>query len=323
MFHRRVNLADPDVPHDWIGSEQWRSWEAPLNVVRGESYRQESLMALCGPARPQGYLVPVESKVAREPDNPVDGNALRVEIRGEHVGYLAEELAEQLSPPLDKARCDGFEVAGIIRGGYSDSPSFGLHLWLNRLVTPGPRIKLHPSVIEQFAISWPPMPGEGSDSPEGLRLWAGRFGNQIMTGASSHHGKWKEVDHEDTLSAIKKSRKFLEAEHDPLERHYAFNVLESALYKCRTVLPGALEEFEATCERHHMEMEQMRSALIAYFGGVPVLPLYKQMTIMKTKAKDYQSAKDWCLRGLQAYGSDAIRPEAVEDLKTRLTKLER
>ena len=169
MFHRRQKLADPNSPNDWASSGVWRSWDAPLNVVRGESRRQDALHAICGEPRKQGYLVPVGAKLRREPRNPADKNAIRVEVGGELVGYLARELSEQMSPVLDKFNCREFAVAGIIRGGSSRAPSLGVHLWLGRRLSPGPNIQLDDTLTEQFLPAWPPWEGEGDDSPPTTR----------------------------------------------------------------------------------------------------------------------------------------------------------
>jgi hypothetical protein len=323
MFHRRYKLADPNAPNDWASSGLWRSWDAPLNVVRGESQRQAALRAMCGAPRKQGYLVPVEAKLRREPKNPVDKHAMRVEIRGEHVGYLARELAAQLSPALDKANCREFAVAGIIRGGSPRAPSLGVHLWLGRRLSPGPDIQLddtfphHP----EFLTAWPPWEGEGDDSPRPSTSRLSEPVGEVKTGASRHAGRQVQVDETSPLVAIKSSREFLEAERKPIDRHFAFNQLEEAPYKCRSLISGALEDFEATCEQHHSEMNAIRPALITFFEGIPMLPLYRQMAIMKAKAKDYDGAVRWCVRGLEVYGNDALRQEDVQDLKQRLAKL--
>jgi hypothetical protein len=338
MFRRRYKLADPNVPSDWATSDLWRSWEAPLNVVRGESRRQAVLSALCGEPRRQGYLVPVEANLRREPKNPVDKHAVRIEIQGEHVGYLARELAAQLSPALDKANCREFAVAAIIRGGSRRAQSLGVRLWLGRRLSPGPEIQLDDSFSDhsEFLTSWPPYEGEGDDSPaaatkasgfhilavlESPILPSGELVPEIKTGASRHTGRKPQIDLNNPLFTIKSSREFLEVEREPVDRHFAFSQLEESLYKCRKLISGALDDFEKTCEQHHSEMNVIRPALITSFGAIPMLPLYHQMAIMKAKAKDYGGAIRWCERGLEAYGNDALRREDVRDLKQRLAKL--
>jgi hypothetical protein len=244
---------------------------------------------------------------------------MRVEIRGEHVGYLAREMAAQLSPALDKAKCREFAVAGIIRGGSPRAPSLGVHLWLGRRLSPGPIIQVDDTLHRQFLTAWPPWEGEGDDSPSTSRL--SEPVGEIRTGASRHTGRKAQVDLTNPLVAIKSSREFLEVEKEPVDRHFAFSQLEESLYKCRSLISGALEDFETTCEQHHSEMNVIRPALITSFGGIPMLPLYHQMAIMKTKAKDYAGAVHWCERGLDVYANDALRQEDVRDLKQRLAKL--
>jgi hypothetical protein len=261
----------------------------------------------------------VEAKLRREPRNPIDKNAIRIEVRGELVGYLARELAEQMSPVLDKVNCREFAVAGIIRGGSSRAPSLGVHLWLGRRLSSGPNIQLDDTLTDQFLIAWPPWEGEGDDSPSTSRL--SEPVGEIRTGVSRHTGKQVEVDLTNPLVAIKSSREFLEVENRPIDRHFAFSQLEESLYKCRSLISGALEDFEAICEQHHGEMNVIRPALITSFGGIPMLPLYRQMAIMKAKAKDYDAAIRWCVRGLDIYANDALREEDVQDLKQRLAKL--
>ncbi|HXF73964.1 MAG TPA: HIRAN domain-containing protein, partial [Actinomycetota bacterium] len=95
LFRRRarVELRPPDTPADWA-SGAWRDWDPPLNVVTGEAYRQRELQALAGPPRENGWLVPVEACLVRERRNPHDPNAIRVEVRGLHVGYIARGVAQ-------------------------------------------------------------------------------------------------------------------------------------------------------------------------------------------------------------------------------------
>tara|TARA_R100000742_G_C4276870_1_gene98263 strand:+ start:2094 stop:2483 length:390 start_codon:yes stop_codon:yes gene_type:complete len=44
---------------------------------------------------------PIRASLEREPDNPVDPNAIRVVVGDQHVGYLSARLAEKLSPNID------------------------------------------------------------------------------------------------------------------------------------------------------------------------------------------------------------------------------
>lgn len=40
----------------------------------------------------------------REPDNPYDGNAVRVETEGRKLGYVPKETAKDLAPEMDNGR---------------------------------------------------------------------------------------------------------------------------------------------------------------------------------------------------------------------------
>jgi hypothetical protein len=157
MFGRKRELAEPNVPKDWKGSEWWRSWPAPASVVRGESRYRDGLTEVCGGDR-DFYLLPVEARLAVEPSNPHDPNAIRVEVDGRLVGYIAREVAAQLSPRLQQAGCWFFKVAGLVRGRFHEQYTPGVHLWLDRLITPGPVIQIgEPYLVEK----WPPKPDEG------------------------------------------------------------------------------------------------------------------------------------------------------------------
>jgi len=237
MFHKRHKLAEPNVPATWIEAGVWREWGPPLNVVRGESRRQEVLARFCGPTNRLGYLVPIAGTLCREPGNPVDRNAIRVEIEGTHVGYIAEEIAAQMSPLLDKAKCGRFSVAGVIRGGAVDAPSLGLHLWLGRRITPGPSIVIDQSARahRDYAVRWRGREDRPTAiSTEGPQ----RDVVGVYTGGSAHGGRWTGIDQRDRLATIKGAREFLRSETDPLERHFAYNLLEECLYKCRDTISG-------------------------------------------------------------------------------------
>jgi hypothetical protein len=65
-------------------------------------------------------------------------------------------------------------------------------------------------------------------------------------------------------------------------------------------------------------LDDIRAALLAKFGTIPVLATYRQMAIRQQKIKDWPRAIWWVERGLALYGDRAARPEAVEDLRKRL-----
>jgi hypothetical protein len=81
--------------------------------VVGESYRQDVIAKL---ARARKPLV---AELIREPDNEHDANAVRVDIHGETVGYVAREDAPSLHPLLERLRREGrpAQVAAHVTGG--------------------------------------------------------------------------------------------------------------------------------------------------------------------------------------------------------------
>ncbi len=77
------------------------SSDGRLSVV-GESHYQPALHAAVAGRNAQGFdnAVPVTAVLVPEPSNPYDGNAVRVDVAGRLVGYLAREDAVQYQPPL-------------------------------------------------------------------------------------------------------------------------------------------------------------------------------------------------------------------------------
>jgi hypothetical protein len=160
LFRRRTELAEINVTDDWISAD-WRTWEPPRNLVVGESFRQPALRKLTGPPRDNGYLLPVCVNFVREPDNPKDRNAFRAEVNGQHIGYLKATVAAQLVRAADKGHCSTFTVCGLLRGRSTSAPDVGVHVWLNRRLSPGVGISFADHDRE---VSWPPRDTEGTDA---------------------------------------------------------------------------------------------------------------------------------------------------------------
>lgn len=162
-FWRRAQLTPPNVPPDWTRADTWLRWPSPRNVVVGESNYLPALRELAGPPCEEGYCLPAEVKLVREPSNPYDANAIRAEVGGQVIGYLTRHIAAQLTPELDRARCRSFGVCGVIRGGSYEAPNLGVHVWLDMLTTPGPEITLTDDFAE---VSWPPRDEEVFPAPQ-------------------------------------------------------------------------------------------------------------------------------------------------------------
>lgn len=149
-------LAAINVTVGWKQGS-WIDWPAPRNVVAGESHYQEALVAIAGPICERGYCLPVEALLIREPSNPYDPNAIRVEVAHRKIGYVARAIAAQLADGLDEAGCSAFSVCGVVRGGSETARTLGVHLWLDRRVSLGPQIAFHD---DEGVVAWPPNEGE-------------------------------------------------------------------------------------------------------------------------------------------------------------------
>lgn len=103
--------------------------------LRVEDRHQAALEAICGPRLPEGVNRFETARLILEDKNPLDKNAVRVEIRGKAVGYLNPEEAvscrERLrarGTPNAKGQCQA-----VIRGGWlsSDGRKGPYEVWLD------------------------------------------------------------------------------------------------------------------------------------------------------------------------------------------------
>jgi hypothetical protein len=146
-------LSEANVAPDWTEGLSWLEWEAPRDFVAGESHYIDALRELTGPPRSQGYLLPVDVRFVRERTNPYDGNAWRAEVDGRKVGYARRHIAAQFSLGLDPMGISEFTVCGVMRGGSTEAPNVGVHVWPERRPEPGPEVRLRD---EALAVAWPP-----------------------------------------------------------------------------------------------------------------------------------------------------------------------
>jgi hypothetical protein len=143
------------VPEDWVESEVWRTWPAPLNLIRGEAHYSEVLRRYTGPPREHGYLVPVPVTLKREPANPYDPNAIRAEVGGELVGYIMREAVPKIAHAFDTLELEEVCLAGLIRGGSTDRPNLGIFVWGRKRLTACPALNWN-------SAPWPPRDREGT-----------------------------------------------------------------------------------------------------------------------------------------------------------------
>lgn len=109
--------------------------------VRGEVYYQDALAQLAGPKTEDGYDLPVDCVLIREPDNEFDANAIAVYAAQAHtdkavmVGHVNRVAAVVWAPVIDAKNAAGEQVGlvGRIRGGWErgdgDSGYYGITLF--------------------------------------------------------------------------------------------------------------------------------------------------------------------------------------------------
>jgi hypothetical protein len=101
--------------------------------TKGASYRQDVLEAISGPKGETGKRMLVGLTLRCEPDNAHDPHAVRIEIMGQHIGYVSRRDAALLGPRLS-ANCGGaIEARGLVVGGWKHDRSegtYGVRVWL-------------------------------------------------------------------------------------------------------------------------------------------------------------------------------------------------
>jgi hypothetical protein len=223
------------------------------------------------------------------------------------VGYLAREDAAVYRPGLvalqDQHR-RRIGLCGVVVGGgiRADGPG-NLGVWLSH----------DPSEFGLVPVA-SPLPPRVAD-----RLRTG-LSEALATDEAddSYDLSWLARLPSDHVAAIRELRRLLRDDPDPIDRHFMFCELERHLYRSRDAFASALSEYDDVCRQHDGEMDNIRNVLLEKFGKVPLLETYTQMTIRQQKAKGWAEAARWANRGINLYGNDAARVEAVDDLRRRL-----
>ena len=276
-----------------------------LEVV-GESFYQDALWDIVG-ARPSESRIrhPISAVLVAEHDNEYDANAISVWVAGRKVGHLSREGAARYRPgllALEREKGAYVALRGAIMGGglRHDGPGqLGVFL------------KHDPT---EFGLA-----GTRSQPSGGMRTGlSDALGTDLAD--DSYDLSWLRDLPSDGLKAIAYLRKVLQGDQDPIDRHFAFNHLESLLYKSREAFASALDEYDEVCRSHDAEMERICEAFVHKWGSIPLLTTYRQMAIRQQKAKNFQQAMWWAERGLTLYADKAARPEAVDDLRKRAEK---
>jgi hypothetical protein len=278
-----------------------------LEVV-GESFRQDALWEIVGGWRADYVEYEVDALLWPEPyigdEGRDDPNAVKVIIQGHHVGYLSRHDAAVYQPAIVRlmGTCSTGRV-GLHGGIYGGGDRGGRTGFLGVFLSHDPAT---------FGIS----PKRASDVP-GFRT--GLAEAQLTDEEDdSYDLSWLEQLPANDAGAIPMLRRLLVDERDPIDRHYMLCELETRLYKSRDAFASALPEYDEVGELHHSEMGVIRAALFEKFERLPVLDVYRQAAIRAQKARDWEAVERWAQRGIEVYGSDAARPEAVDDLRKRL-----
>ncbi|HET7130524.1 MAG TPA: HIRAN domain-containing protein [Gaiellaceae bacterium] len=279
--------------------------------VVGESYRQDALWQLVGGTREEGVRVECVAQLVPEPDNPHDRNAIAVFIKGEHVGYLSRSDAaaylDGLTHLIKESPNGHVTLHGWICGGGLREDGLGrLGVFLDH-------------DPEDFGVVDEPPPHRTlADLPKGYGFRTG-FSEARSTDLEddSYDLSWFDDLSQSVPTAIAQLKTLLATVDDPIDRHYMYAELEHRLYGARFAVASALEEYDEACRQHDAAMDEIRAALFAKFGRLPILDTYRQAGVRCQQAKDWQGARRWCERGIVLYGDDAAKPEFVDDLRKR------
>jgi hypothetical protein len=281
-----------------------------LNAV-GESNYQPNISQAVGGHPEERFQREVVAVLTAEPENPYDRNAVSVWIAGLIVGYLAREDAVLYQPGVMRlTETYGMPIAlsGVAAGGGSQDGR-------ERMV--GIFLRHDPADFGLHDIVRPSRP---PSKPPGLRTG---LSEAIASNAEddSYDLGWLQELSPNSIDALKQLRLLMVDERDLIDRHFMFAEIEWRLYRARDSFASALDEYDDACQQHDVEMDGIRAALIAKFGSVPLLEMYKQMVIRQHKAKNFDEAIRWAERGLTVYGDDCGRQEAVDDLRDRVVAI--
>jgi hypothetical protein len=313
----RIFPRRPDNPRDSTSTHGRRVSKPALDVVLyggghelevvGESHYQDALWQAVGRRTTERVRVEIQAVVVAESDNAYDPNAISVWIAGNKVGHLSREDAEAYRPGLLELQArEGKSIGlrGIIVGGgvRQDGPGFL-----------GVCMSHDPVDFGVAAIVPPPTSAMRVSMRTGLT-------EALLTDEEddSYDLSWLHRLPSDPIAAIARLRQLLQHDPDPIDRHFMYCELEERLYRSRDVFSSALTEYDDTCGQHDGEMDRIRDALLAKFGKIPLLDTYRQMAVRQQKTKNWPAATWWAQRGLDLYGPNAARPEAVDDLQKRV-----
>ena len=162
--------------------------------VVGEGPRQEKLAQIAGPKTPDGKEMFVGVTLRCEPANPVDPNAIRVEVMGQHVGYLKADHAALLAAPVAQVCGGALEARGLIVGGWDrgggDTGHYGIRVWITatdaeRLGVPADDLDW--SLGTTLGQTFRQLPRDNCLGPTREDLEAGRSGSGVTVTCEEHY----------------------------------------------------------------------------------------------------------------------------------------
>lgn len=138
LEEKRVGWAPPIRPgHSATGevvtgrAPDWSRYDECMKLpVVGESYRQAALVAVsdCPPNGEHGYECSAE--LVPEPDNEHDKFAVKVIVKGQHVGYLSKGNARRYSKRIQELNAAGSLAICMAYIGRQDGGPLGVSLRL-------------------------------------------------------------------------------------------------------------------------------------------------------------------------------------------------
>ena len=147
--------------------------------IVGEGHRQDVIERIAGPKEAEGKQMPVGLTLRCEPMNEYDANAIRVEVYGQQVGFVAADVAARMSPAMCERTGQVLEGRGLVVGGWRDSAgegSYGVRGWIT--ATQAERLGLAGELLhharaheERERMPYPAVPAASRDeeriTPEG------------------------------------------------------------------------------------------------------------------------------------------------------------
>ena len=123
----RVGALGPaTVRPGWDEEGRWDSWGAPFNAAREGHHQDEIVGILAEEVRRRFLVKPWILRLVREPENPYDRLAIRIECQNVFVAYLRRTLTPAVSQAREAAGIEDMYVAGVLVGG--GHLVYGIHL---------------------------------------------------------------------------------------------------------------------------------------------------------------------------------------------------